>query len=243
MSNNLEHAARQTKAATKKRRNKAAMRRARKAKPYQRVAVTSPEQVRARIKADRFEVADDREWVIVRTEQNRASRCAQLFRDAGLPVFEARQEERLVAENGKARVAQVPVLRRLLFVGVAEDDALADLGSNRFVEALWSMGEDSWIWVPREWMASARPIRIGPKAMQKFADHITGHRRDGKLTPDLIMAAFEIGEHVSIVDGPLNGHSGPVERVDAVKGRYTVAATIFGQATLVELGEKQLEAA
>ena len=235
----LQHQSRQI----KKRKNKAALRRARKAKPYQMAALPSPDTVKARIKADRFEVDTDRGWVIVRAEMNRPAQCAQIFREDGLPVFEAREETRLVAENGKARVAQVPVLRRLLFVGLTPDISLADLDYNRFVEAAWTHGEHGWIWTPREWMASARPIMIGPKAMQRFADHITGHRRNGQLTPDMIVAAFDVGDRVKIVDGPLNGHSGPVERVDAIRGRYTVSIEMMAQRTFVELGERQLEAA
>ncbi|GJE46896.1 Transcription termination/antitermination protein NusG [Methylobacterium soli] len=240
---NIENTARQAKALARKKKGKAAMRRARKAKPYQRAALPTPERVRARAKTERFEVDEARDWVVVRTEQNRASRCASALRERGFPVFEARQEERLVAENGKARVAQVPLLRRLLFVGLNAADTPGDLTSVQYVESMWARGEEAWIWTPREWLGSARPIRIGPLAMQKFADHITGHRRNGKLVPDLIKALFKAGETIRITDGPFATYNGIIERIDAPRGRYTVLASIFGRATPVELNEDQLEAA
>ncbi|WP_336488405.1 hypothetical protein [Methylobacterium nigriterrae] len=238
---NLEVTARQAKALARKKRGKAAMRRARKTKPYQRAILPSPERVRARAKTERLEVDESRDWVVVGTEQNRASRCASELRAIGLPVFEARQEERLVAENGKARVAQVPLLRRLLFVGLLrEADAPGDLARNRSVESLWARGEEAWIWTPRKRLGCARPIRIGPLAMQKFADHITGHRRNGKLVPDLIKVLFTTGETVCIADGPFATYNGVIERIDAPRGRYTVLASILGRATPVELDEDQL---
>ncbi|AWN43149.1 hypothetical protein [Methylobacterium durans] len=242
---NLQDVARQTKALAKKKKlsRPARKRRLSRMKIRQRVAMPSPERVRARAKTDRFEVDQDRDWIVVRAEQNRAARCAQMLREAGLPVFEARQEERLVAENGKARVAQVPLLRRLLFVGIAEGEGPADLAAVQHVESVWALGEGSWIWTPREWLASARPIRIGPLAMQKFADHITGHCRNDKLVPDLIKALFSEGETIRISAGPFAACTGVIERIDAARGRYTVVADIFGRATPVELAEDQLEAA
>lgn len=239
----LQQTARQTKALVRKKRNTAAMRRLRKTKSYLHRPAPTPERVRARTKTERFEVDQARDWVVVRAMQNRASECAGLARQKGLPVFEARQEERLVAENGKARVAQVPVLRRLLFVGISPNDERGALYHNQQVEALWTTSAEGLAWTPREWMDGASPVRIGPLAMQKFADHITGHRRDDKLVGDLLQALFAIGDRVTIRDGAFVTYDGRVEATDPSKGRCKVAITVFGRETMVEIDEKALEAA
>jgi transcriptional antiterminator NusG len=184
---------------------------------------------------ERFVVDPDRTWHVVRTLPRWSARAAEQVRAVGIPVFEAREAQRLVSEIGKARVALVPILRRLLFVGTADWMEL------RKVETHPGVYDDATGY-RRGGVAhhDGRPITIPPQELQDFADSVTGWGGDpGKVLTIL----FEIGETIRVADGPFASFPATVEEIDEGRQRLKVAVSIFGRPTPVELDYKQVERA
>ena len=52
---------------------------------------------------------------------------------------------------------------------------------------------------------------------------------------------FVVGEVVKVIDGPFNGFSGSIEKVNEEKKKLSVEVKVFGRKTLLELGFMQVE--
>lgn len=229
---------RTTKAGAKRRKNTKAGRKRRQSKrpPPKR------ERVRARKKIERFQVDPNLIWVVVRSEPARALKCAEVLRERGLPVFDARVEEKVVPEGGKARITHPQVLKRLMFVGVSPCAECLPIG-NAYVQAVYCRGEGCALWLEAERAHGIEPMAFSPSAMQRFADHVTGHLVKDEEASDVCEALFAIGEQVRVVDGPYASFNVIIEEFIAKSWRYKAAVNIFGRATTVQFNEDQLEAA
>ena len=52
---------------------------------------------------------------------------------------------------------------------------------------------------------------------------------------------YEVGEVVSITDGPFKGFDGAISEIDAAKGKLKVMVSMFGRETPVELDALQVK--
>jgi transcriptional antiterminator NusG len=82
----------------------------------------------------------------------------------------------------------------------------------------------------------SRPIPISDAE----ADRIKGQVADGVEHPKPTVM-FEVGEKVRVSDGPFASFDGIVEDVDQAHSRLTLAVSIFGRATPVELEFSQVD--
>ena len=71
-------------------------------------------------------------------------------------------------------------------------------------------------------------------------ERLTAQATEGVAKPKPAVQ-FENGDHIRVIDGPLNGFNGTVEEVNAEKGRLRVLVSIFGRATPYELDFMQVE--
>lgn len=84
--------------------------------------------------------------------------------------------------------------------------------------------------------ARNRPAPISEAEVQK----IVSQMQDGTEKPRH-KVEFEVGELVRVKEGPFADFNGSVEEVNYEKNRVTVAVTIFGRSTPVELEFSQIE--
>lgn len=180
---------------------------------------------RMRIKLDRIEVQTNLQWFMIRSQQRWARRLADDLEKEGIPAFEARDEIEVVGRDGRRRHIRVPLLRRIVFVGVR--------GWPDRLRVLSHYGHDEhdpdghgWIAVPAD-------------ELQLFADAFTGHASDEQKRE----LAFALGDAVQIADGSLASFPGVVEGFNERKGTFRVAVTMFGRETTVEVEERALLAA
>ncbi|ACL61732.1 transcription termination/antitermination protein NusG [Methylobacterium nodulans] len=164
-----------------------------------------------------------RRWHVVVAKPRYARRAAKDLNRAGIPAVLTDERVEVVAENGRRRIVQRQLLRRVLFVGLkagAPVDAVH--GETYFVRDAVRDG-------------LGRPIVVPPNELSQFVQALsdTLTERDP--------SAFEPGDEVWIKDGPFASFNGVVEDADFVTRRLKVGVQIFGRISSVGLDFSQVE--
>lgn len=111
-----------------------------------------------------------------------------------------------------------------------------------YVLAKMDLTDDSWHLVKNTPKVTGflgnrgRPSPIS----QAEAERILHQVQEGVERPKPSIT-FEIGEQVSVTDGPFTSFSGFIEDVDEERARVKVSVSIFGRATPVELEYSQVQ--
>lgn len=81
-----------------------------------------------------------------------------------------------------------------------------------------------------------KPQCVSEKEVESVLKHIESKAKDA-----ISIKTYEIGEQVTVIDGPFESFSGVVEDVDNAKTRLRVAVLIFGRATPLDLDFTQIK--
>ncbi len=76
---------------------------------------------------------------------------------------------------------------------------------------------------------------------QAEINRMLGIDADGEEIPTTMQIQFNVGEAVTVTDGPFAGFNAVVEEIDPDKQKVKVAVRIFGRVTPLELSYGQLE--
>lgn len=217
-------------------RQKAQKRRVRRKVAVNMQSVRSGAYLAAREPQDRFIVDPDRTWYVVRALPRRASWAAEQIAAVGIPVFEAREAVRLVSEIGKTRTALIPVLRRLLFVGVRNWQELKKAEEHPGVyDDRTGFGRRGTVDAP----GGGRMV-ISAEELQNFADCITGYGGDIEEARRIL---FKVGDDVIVGEGAFADQAGVVRRVDDRTGRLKVGVPFAGGEVTVDVDGQSVKAA
>lgn len=142
------------------------------------------------------------------------------------------------------RQVQTPLLRSYLFVGVRGGIEAGHLGvmSERDHERQNRHGLIAVLGQVLE----RRPVPLDDEAVA-FLSKLAGEERTDPDMPagshNAATGGIGAGDRVKVTAGPLQGFSGPVLAIDAVKGRMLVELSLFGRMSPIELSWSEAVAA
>ena len=131
------------------------------------------------------------------------------------------KEKMIEVKNGKRKVVEKRIFQGYVMVEMKMD------------EASWYMVRNT-LSVTGFVGSGTEPTPIEDEEMEKIMKRMCREEPKHKID-------FNIGEVVSITDGPFKGFDGSINEIDAQKGKLKVLVNMFGRDTPVELDSLQVK--
>lgn len=152
-------------------------------------------------------------------EQIRRSDCADRFGDVIVPT-----EEIVDVKNGKRRKSERKFFPGYVLIRMVMDDETWHLVKDtNHVQGFLGCSKD-------------KPSPLSDAEAAKILDDINPDTANPKPK-----TSYEVGEQIRVCSGPFKEYTGIIEKVDYDKNAVTVAVSIFGRPTPVELEFSQIE--
>lgn len=138
-------------------------------------------------------------------------------------IFEAivPKEKRIEIKNGKRKIVDRKILQNYVLVDMKlSDETWYIIRNTPGVTGFVGNG--------------TQPTPVSEKEIAKIK------KRMGVEDPKFSVQ-YEVGEVVSITDGPFKGFEGSISEIDAAKGKIKVMVSMFGRETPVELDALQVK--
>ncbi len=150
-------------------------------------------------------------------EQIKRSNCPEKFGDVIIPT-----EEVVEVKNGVKRKSERKFFPGYVLIHMIMDDESWHLVKDtNHVQGFLGCSKD-------------RPVPLTDAEAKKLLDAMNKDFEKPKTS-------YEIGEQIRVCDGPFKEYTGSIEKVDYEKSVVTVAVSIFGRPTPVELEFSQIE--
>lgn len=131
------------------------------------------------------------------------------------------KEKQIEIKNGKRRVADKKIFQGYVLVEMCLSDETWYIIRN-------TPGVTGFVGT------GTQPTPVSKKEIEKIM------KRMGVDDPKFTVN-YEIGEVVSVTDGPFKGFEGTISEIDANKGKLKVLVSMFGRETAVELDALQVK--
>ncbi|MCE7936673.1 transcription termination/antitermination protein NusG [Candidatus Saccharibacteria bacterium CPR2] len=170
-----------------------------------------------------------RNWYAIHTYSGYEEKVAESIRqradslDMADKIFSVLvpKEKQIEIKNGKRKVVEKKIFQGYVLVEMA-------------------MTEDAWYIVRNTPNVTGfvgtgtEPTPVSDEEMQKIQKRMGVEQPKHKID-------FNVGEVVSIVDGPFKGFDGAINEIDQQKGKIKVLVNMFGRETPVELDGLQVK--
>lgn len=170
-----------------------------------------------------------RAWYTISTYSGYEDKVAESIQQRlGSPEFEGKifdaivpKEKRIEIKNGKRKVVD-----RKIFQG--------------YVLIEMSLSDETW-YIVRNTPGVTGFVGNGTQPTPVSEKEIAKIKKRMGVEDPKYSVNYELGEVISIIDGPFKGFEGTISEIDSSKGKIKVMVSMFGRETPVELDALQVQ--